>query len=99
MTKIVCAHTIGAVAQNTTISISLPKRLRADIERKIKREAYASVSEYLRELIRKDLRAQAVEQVDHLLLEGLRSGTPQPVTEDWSSERKAVISKRSHRRA
>ena len=76
------------MAQNTTtINISLPKRLRADIERKVKGEAYGSVSEYICELIRKDLRTQAIEQVDHLLLQGLHSGTPKPATEDWWRER------------
>jgi putative addiction module CopG family antidote len=77
-----------------TINVSLPKKLRADIERKIKREAYGSISEYVRELIRKDLRAQAIDQVDSLLLDGLRSGTPRRVDEDWWRERKAVITRR-----
>jgi len=52
------------------------------MERKIKRQAYASASEYVRDLIRKDLQAHAIEQVDQLLLEGLNSPA-EPYDEKW----------------
>ncbi len=52
----------------TSINISLPRKLRTEMERKINREAYSSASEYVHALIRKDLHAQAVEQVDQMLL-------------------------------
>jgi antitoxin ParD1/3/4 len=77
-----------------TIRISLPRKLRADMERKIKCEAYASASEYVRGLILKDLRAEAIEQVDQLLLDGLRSGPGQPYDEKWLQSLKAQLHKR-----
>jgi antitoxin ParD1/3/4 len=82
----------------TSISISLPRKLRADMERKIKRQAYASASEYVRDLIRKDLQAQAIEQVDQLLLEGLNSPA-EPYDEKWLQGLKAGLNKppRRHR--
>ncbi len=80
----------------TSISISLPRKLRADMERKIKRQAYASASEYVRDLIRKDLQAQAIEQVDQLLLEGLNSPV-EPYDEKWLQGLKAGLSKPSRR--
>jgi antitoxin ParD1/3/4 len=79
-----------------SISISLPRKLRADMERKIKRQAYASASEYVRDLIRKDLQAQAIEQVDQLLLEGLNSPA-EPYDEKWLQGLKAGLSKPSRR--
>ncbi len=80
----------------TTINISLPKKLRASMERKIRRQAYASASEYLRDLIRKDLQAQAIEQVDQLLLEGLNSPA-EPYDEKWLQRVKDGLGK-THRR-
>jgi len=76
----------------TTINISLPRKLRADMERKMKRQSYASASEYVRDLIRKDLLAQAIEQVDQLLLEGLHSAA-EPYDENWLQKLKAGLSK------
>ncbi len=83
----------------TTINISLPKKLRASMERKIRRQAYASASEYVRDLIRKDLQAQAIEQVDQLLLEGLNSGPGEPIDESFWQELKTAVTKRARRRA
>jgi antitoxin ParD1/3/4 len=82
----------------TTLNISLPKKLRAKVDRKVARDAYGSASEYVRDLIRKDLSAEAIAKVDQLLLEGLHSGDPIPVDEKWWRERRAVIAKHSRRR-
>jgi Arc/MetJ-type ribon-helix-helix transcriptional regulator len=38
-----------------TLKVRLPKKLLGTVKRKLKREAYASASEYVAELIRKDL--------------------------------------------
>ena len=81
----------------TTINITLPRKMRADMERKIKRQAYASASEYVRDPIRKDLQAQAIEQVDQLLLEGLNS-PPEPFDEQWLQRLKAGLGKPPRRR-
>jgi Arc/MetJ-type ribon-helix-helix transcriptional regulator len=40
-----------------TIKVSLPKKLLAKVKRQIKREVYASASEYVAHLIRKELTA------------------------------------------
>jgi hypothetical protein len=46
LTKIEGIVRLNFMALNTiTISLSLPKKLRADIERKLKHESYASVSD------------------------------------------------------
>jgi antitoxin ParD1/3/4 len=83
----------------TTINISLPKRLRAEIDRKVAREAYGSASEYLRDLIRRDLRSQAVEKVDALLLEGVQSGPPRALNGRFWRKLRAEATKSSRRRA
>jgi antitoxin ParD1/3/4 len=48
----------------TTLNISLPKKLRAKVDRKVARDDYGSASEYMRDLIRKDLSAEAIAKVD-----------------------------------
>lgn len=84
-----------------TMNISLPAALRQRMEEKLGRQGYGSASEYVRELIRRDLTREAVEQVDALLLEGLDSGPPVPVTAAWWKARRAqatTASARSPRR-
>ncbi len=82
-----------------TITISLPPRLRTEVERKIEKAAYSSASEYLRDLIRKDLHAEAIEKVDALLLEGLHSGPGKPITKTFWRKLKAAATKPARRRA
>ena len=48
----------------TTLNISLPKKLRAKVDRKVARDDYGYASEYMRDLIRKDLSAEAIAKVD-----------------------------------
>lgn len=53
------------------MNISLPGPLKAFVDDQIAERGYGTVSEYVRELIRKD---QDRQQVRALLLEGARSG-------------------------
>jgi antitoxin ParD1/3/4 len=55
---------------------------------------YSSVSEYVRELIRADQRRKVEERVDALLLEGLDSGEPIPVTKEYWEEKKRKLTER-----
>ena len=84
--------------KTTTMNVSLPVALRTEMEKKLKRKAYGTASEYVRELIRKDLQREAIAHVDKLLLEGLHSGEPVPITEDWWKQRKAALTKPTPRR-
>ena len=80
------------------MNVSLPVVLRTELEKKLRRKAYGTASEYVRELIRKDLQREAIAQVDELLLEGLHSGAPVPITEEWWEQRKAALTKSTPRR-
>jgi len=82
-----------------TMNISLPAALRTQLEKKLARHSYSSASEYVRELVRRDLQREAIEKVDALLLEGLKSGPATPMTEgDWQDLRRIATrpSKRRH---
>jgi antitoxin ParD1/3/4 len=86
--------------KTTTMNVSLPVGLRTELKKKLERKAYSNASEYVRELIRKDLQREAIEQVDALLLEGLHSGPATPMTErDWQELRTLAGRKPSRRHA
>ena len=82
----------------STMNFSLPPALRKQLDQKVQRlGAYSSTSEYLRELVRRDLQRDAIAQVDALLSEGEASGPPEPIDEHWWKKRHADLAK--HRRA
>ena len=54
----------------TTMNISLPEALKAYVDEQVARHRYGSTSEYVRELIRRDLDRTSLRD---LLLEGARS--------------------------
>jgi antitoxin ParD1/3/4 len=92
--------------KQTSMNISLSPELRDFVEQKCARDRYSSASEYVRQLIREDLKREAREKVDQLLLEGLASGPAKPMTKkDWETVRKRAFARaeelrrdaRSHR--
>ena len=86
-------------AKQSAINISLPAPLRQKLEQKVHRlGAYGSTSEYLRELIRRDLQRDAIDQIDQLLLDGVNSGPAEPMDAAWRKARRAALTKPSHTR-
>lgn len=81
-------------AKQSAINISLPAPLRQKLEQKVHRlGAYGSTSEYLRELIRRDLQRDAIDQIDALLVEGVNSGPAEPMNATWRKARRAALKK------
>ena len=74
-----------------TMNIALPESLKQFVLTRVQEGGYATVSEYVRELIRADQKHKAQEKLEALLLEGLESGTPRPMTaEDWTELKRRV---------
>lgn len=69
-----------------TMNISLPASMRAFVEDQVAAGGYSTASEYIRELIRHAQQAIERQRLEALLIEGLRSGSPVPVTEDMFDE-------------
>jgi antitoxin ParD1/3/4 len=83
--------------QVSTMNISMPTPLRQKLDAKVRRlGAYGSTSDYVRDLIRRDLARDAIARVDVLLSEGEDSGPPEAVDERWWKARHADLAK--HRR-
>jgi antitoxin ParD1/3/4 len=80
--------------KQTSMNISLPADLRELVDEKLQRDRYSSASEYVRELIREDMKREARERVDVLLLKSLGS-KKRKVTPGWKKEKEALISRNS----
>jgi antitoxin ParD1/3/4 len=64
------------------------------VQERVTAGGYSSVSEYMRELIRADQKRNTEERIDALLLEGLDSGAPIPVTNEYWDEKKRKLTER-----
>ena len=63
-----------------TMNISLPDSLKADVDSRISEGGYGTGSEYVRDLIRRDLDRQALRRI---LLQGAASPIDEQPYEDW----------------
>lgn len=75
----------------STMNISLPDSLRAFVEDQVSARGYGTSSEYVRELIRKDLERQNLRG---LLLEGASSEQTSPVNAQYYQDLRERIIKR-----
>jgi antitoxin ParD1/3/4 len=73
----------------TRVEISLPEALHAFIEQQIASGRYGTISEYLQALVQRELKLQAEERLEALLIEGLESGPATEMTDaDWDEMRR-----------
>ncbi len=83
----------------TSMNVSLPESLRSFAEERARR-GFSSASEYIRELIRRDQKEAAKEKLEALLIEGLESGEPIVVTEDyWRKKRQELTGRQRNKKA
>ena len=68
------------------MSFALPEPLRAYIDERVRSGNYGNTSEYLRELVRRDQKEQAMAHLRDLISEGLESGPPRPLDRELESE-------------
>ena len=80
-----------------SMNISLPDPLKRFVDKQIAAGRYSSVSEYIRELIRRDEERRAQERLDGLLLEGLDSPVSMMKDSDWNNLKNRVLKGRGKR--
>lgn len=78
----------------TPLNISLPEPLRAFVDSQVAEGRYASPDEYIQQLIREDAKRKTREKVDALLIEGLSSGEPVPVTPEYWEAKERQLTER-----
>ncbi len=74
----------------STLNISLPESMRKFVEKKIRSEGYGTISEYVRELIRADQKAEE-SRFDSLIAQAYASGEPSPLTKDDIDEARRIV--------
>ena len=75
-----------------SLNISLPQSLKEYVEAQVESSGYSTPSEYIRTLLRDDQKRRAEDRLEALLLEGLESGAPIPVTPEYiERKRKQLI--------
>jgi antitoxin ParD1/3/4 len=73
----------------TTMNISLPDSMKAFLEEQVAKGGFGTTDEYLHALIREAQRREAKAKLEALLLEGLDSGEPIPITDEyWEQKRR-----------
>lgn len=77
-----------------TMNVALPESMKSFVQERVTEGGYSSVSEYIRDLIRADQKRRVEERVDALLLEGLESGQPIPVTPEYWEAKKQRLADR-----
>lgn len=84
---------------SATMNISLPEGLRDFVKDRVDQDHYGTPSAYIRQLIIDDKKKAAQERLEALLLEGLDSGEPVVVDEQYWDNMKARLKKRVEAKA
>ena len=82
----------------TTLNVSLPESMRTFIDEQIKSQGYSTASEYIRHLIRKEQEAIEDKRLEALLIEGLESGEPVEINEEWWHNKREELMQRLRER-
>jgi antitoxin ParD1/3/4 len=75
----------------TTVNISLPDTMRDFINEQVAKGGYSTTSEYIRQLIRQEAERVAQARLEALLLEGLDSGEPIEISDDWWQQKRMQL--------
>lgn len=81
----------------TTLNISLPEAMQAFVEEQAAKGGF-STSEYILHLISQDQKQVAQTQMEAKLLEGLNSGEPIEVTDEWWQQKRSNLMQKPHQR-
>jgi antitoxin ParD1/3/4 len=73
-----------------TMNIALPGSMKNFVQKQVTDGGYSSASEYVRDLIPAAQKRKVEERLDTLLLEGLDSGQPLPITAGIGKKRDAA---------
>ncbi len=79
---------IREVSKMSTMNISIPDSLRDHVEQKVKQGLYSTNSEYVKELIRKDLER---EQLRGLIMDGINSPVGSVIDEKYLASLKRRV--------
>lgn len=76
------------------LSIALPEHIQAFVEQQAHAAGFETVGEYVYQLILREQERLAQAKVEALLLEGLDSGEPIHVTDEWWEQKQINLTQR-----
>ena len=76
------------------LSVPVSDELDETIRKRMTEGGFGSMAEYLRHTVRQDLERANEAKLERLLLEGLESGEPVEMTDDWMQERRQALAAR-----
>ena len=81
------------------LSVPVSDELDETIRKRMAEGGFGSIAEYLRHAVRQDLERADQAKLEWLLLEGLKSGKPVEMTDEWLRERhEALVARVTERR-
>jgi antitoxin ParD1/3/4 len=81
----------------TVLNISLSDALKEFVESEISEKGYRTASEYVSALIKEAKKRKAKQRLEKMLLAGLHSGDPVPVTNQYWGSKHRRLAKRQAR--
>jgi len=76
------------------LSVPVSEDLDENIRKRMAEGGFGSMAEYLRHTVRQDLERADQAKLERLLLEGLESGEPIQMTDEWMQERRQALAAR-----
>ncbi len=80
------------------LSVPVSDELDETIRKRMAAGGFGSMAEYLRHTVREDLERADEAKLERLLREGLESGEPIEMTDEWMEKRRQVLTARIAKR-
>ncbi len=86
-----------STATTTTVNISMPEVIRQVMKNRMAASGYENASEYVRHLIREDLKRAEEEKLDAMLIEAEQTGETHVADKAWWAKLRQELTEKVHK--